>query len=77
MAFLDLLNSLRPSGVVGLAVARRLAITFPRKSTFLVERNSSAGQETRWVESRSDPKTSTDLWCSARNSEVIHAGTRT
>lgn len=33
-------------GVVGLAVARRLVLQFPEKSTFLVERNSTAGQET-------------------------------
>ncbi|KAI0091903.1 NAD dehydrogenase [Irpex rosettiformis] len=32
-------------GVVGLAVARRLAQQFPHKSTFLVERHTSAGQE--------------------------------
>ncbi|KAI0796603.1 NAD dehydrogenase [Abortiporus biennis] len=33
-------------GVVGLAVAQRLAERFPAKSTFLVERHTSAGQET-------------------------------
>lgn len=33
-------------GVVGLAIARRLTQKFPGKSIFLVERNSSAGQET-------------------------------
>ncbi|KAH9947249.1 NAD dehydrogenase [Amylocystis lapponica] len=33
-------------GVVGLAVARHLAQRFPSKSTYLVERHSSAGQET-------------------------------
>ncbi|KAI0693803.1 NAD dehydrogenase [Cytidiella melzeri] len=32
-------------GVVGLAIARRLAQQFPTKSTFLVERHTSAGQE--------------------------------
>ncbi|KAI0772687.1 NAD dehydrogenase [Irpex lacteus] len=32
-------------GVVGLAIARRLAQQFPTKTTFLVERHTSAGQE--------------------------------
>ncbi|KAI0347411.1 NAD dehydrogenase [Trametopsis cervina] len=32
-------------GVVGLAIARRLSRRFPTKSTFLVERHTSAGQE--------------------------------
>jgi 2-hydroxyglutarate dehydrogenase len=34
-------------GIVGLAIARELCQTFPHKSTYLVERNASAGQETR------------------------------
>ena len=34
-------------GVVGLAIARALALTYPDKTTYLVERNGSAGEETR------------------------------
>ena len=34
-------------GVIGLAIARRLAERFPTKSTFVVERHAAAGQETR------------------------------
>ncbi|EJD01297.1 NAD dehydrogenase [Fomitiporia mediterranea MF3/22] len=33
-------------GVVGLAVARALTLNFPNKTTYLVERNGSAGEET-------------------------------
>ncbi|KAF8741475.1 FAD dependent oxidoreductase, partial [Rhizoctonia solani] len=35
------------AGVVGLAIAQRLAYKFPDKSTYLVERNSRVGEETR------------------------------
>ncbi|CAE6425216.1 unnamed protein product [Rhizoctonia solani] len=35
------------AGVVGLAIAQRLAYKFPSKSTYLVERNSRVGEETR------------------------------
>ena len=34
-------------GVVGLAVTQRLAQKYPDKSTYLVERNSRVGEETR------------------------------
>lgn len=37
-------------GVVGLAIARLLSLHYPEKSTFLVERNERAGEETRFVE---------------------------
>ncbi|KAL5527527.1 hypothetical protein ACEPAG_6328 [Sanghuangporus baumii] len=33
-------------GVVGLAIARALAVNYPDKTTYLVERNGSAGEET-------------------------------
>ncbi|KAL5487904.1 hypothetical protein ACEPAI_6012 [Sanghuangporus weigelae] len=33
-------------GVVGLAIARALALSYPDKTTYLVERNGSAGEET-------------------------------
>ena len=36
-----------PSGVVGLAIARRLVLRHPERSTYLVERNSRVGEETR------------------------------
>ncbi|KAH9482469.1 L-2-hydroxyglutarate dehydrogenase, mitochondrial [Psilocybe cubensis] len=36
-------------GVVGLAVAQRLTQCFPYKSTYLVERHSRAGEETRYA----------------------------
>lgn len=36
-------------GVVGLAIARKLLQVAPDKSTFLVERHSQPGQETRYV----------------------------
>ena len=35
------------SGVVGLAVARQLALRHPENSTYLVERHNRAGEETR------------------------------
>lgn len=38
------------SGVVGLAIARRLSLSYPDKSTFLVERHSRAGEETRYTD---------------------------
>ncbi|QRW19318.1 FAD-dependent oxidoreductase [Rhizoctonia solani] len=38
------------AGVVGLAIAQRLAYKFPDKSTYLVERNSRVGEETRMKE---------------------------
>ena len=36
-------------GVVGLAVARLLTRLYPKKSTYLVERNANSGEETRYV----------------------------
>ena len=35
-------------GVVGLAIAQRLGHIFPKKSTYLVERHTIAGEETRY-----------------------------
>lgn len=34
---------------MGLAIARLLSTRFPEKSTYLVERNGRAGEETRYV----------------------------
>lgn len=48
-ANLNLAIMAMPVGVVGLAIARQLSMTFPEKTTYLVERNSSAGQEIRQV----------------------------
>lgn len=36
-------------GVVGLAIGQKLAQKFPSKSMYLVDRNPSAGQETRYA----------------------------
>lgn len=38
-------------GVVGLAVARKLSEAFADRTTFLVERHTRFGEETRWVAS--------------------------
>ena len=37
------------AGVVGLAVANALARRWPEKTTYVIERHSQAGQETRYV----------------------------
>lgn len=64
-------------GVVGLAIAERLARRFPRRSTYLVERNPTPGEETRFVGQLRYSMmrlTPPPPLRSSRNSEVIHAG---
>lgn len=39
-------------GVIGLAIAERLVKRFPNRSTYLVEKHDSVGQETRSVRRR-------------------------
>jgi len=45
----DRTSSESDSGVVGLAVAERLTRRFPRRTTYLVERNATSGEEIRSV----------------------------
>jgi len=67
-------------GVVGLAVAQRLSQKFPSKSTYLLERHTRAGEETRYVGLATNcfvkmAKTENyTIEPSSRNSEVIHSG---
>ena len=44
-----LLHLFFSAGVVGLAIARQLVLSFPSLSTYLIERHGQPGQETRCV----------------------------